>query len=1135
MSRSRPLVRTAARLGLALLVSGAMAIAGPRAGITPTRVAYVIAGDCMSAEDSAAVRWMQGDPRLQPVVSFVTGPDWAPPSGDVLWVHAPDEDPYTRLRDVPRVMATLRSYLQGKGHIVATGYAAFLANDLGIEPVRPTVRLDTLQNDWLWDKKGYNALHGHPLLNGLFGGEYIEDGVVDRVLPIVTYDGDVWPAQGKVVAVEKSYVFLRGERKVAVEHRVGGGRLLSLGGMIAFAPVNHLRANLEQFMENALRYTAGVPMPGPVTYWQNRAPAPVQERIATAPLRRAHDVPFDPVFSGPLLLTRENGGAEMFDVAGRRAVIMGKERGGVDEVWVHPLRIIRDYQAGIVAGDSVAWLQNMMPSVEARPSSFIRRYRIGGHELREILVASVDGAGGFARYESDEPLRVVIRFRTDLRWMWPYGPDALGTLVYGYDASLHALRVHDRTGAFVAMFGADAKPARVLTGQFGRIEWTPSALTGSPTTDHQVAYGAEYLIGGGAGRSLTFAFAGTNEGMKACDTDYRRLAGDPARVHREAAGHYRALLDRVTSIRTPDEEFNTLYQWAVIGADRFVAATPGVGTGLLAGFATTARGWNGEHKNSGRPGYAWYFGRDAAWSSFAFDGIGDVQTVRDQLALYQAWQDRSGKIFHEIGTSGVVHFDASDATPMYVMLADHYLRASGDTAFIRASWTHVHKAMDFLFATDTDGDGLIENTDVGHGWVEPGGVLFGTHSEYYLNVLWIRALEGAGEIAGFLGETALQQRYRQQALRVRATLATDFWIPGIGFFSHGKLKDGSFARERTAFPAVGLIWGITDDGRAERLLRAYASTEFSTDWAVRGLSGASPHFNPRGYQEGAAWPLFTGWTALGEFAYGHAVQGFAHIKELMRIKKLWALGLVQEVMHGSIYKPTGVCFHQAWSETNILHPVIEGLLGWKPDALHAAATLAPQFPADWDTATVDRLRSGASVLHLTMKRVPAYMIYTLTRTAGPPCTVTLTPSVVAGMRVGRVTVNGATHFVDGEMERGRLKTPVTVRVDSTVTVSFEYTGGLAFIPVVPSPAPGDSVRAPRIIGTVLTNGTYTVDFEGRTGTTAVFPFRVFGFDVVRAVGATVRRTDERQGWECAIQFDGPSPGWVTKQITLRPE
>ena len=110
-----------------------------------------------------------------------------------------------------------------------------------------------------------------------------------------------------------------------------------------------------------------------------------------------------------------------------------------------------------------------------------------------------------------------------------------------------------------------------------------------------------------------------------------------------------------------------------------------------------------------------------------------------------------------------------------------------------------------------------------------------------------------------------------------------------------------------------------------------------------------------------------------------------------------------------------------------------------------------------------------------------------------------------------------------------------VRVDSSVTVSFEFTGGLAFVPMVPSPLPGDSTRSARILGTTLSNGNYTVDVEGRAGTSAVFPFRVFGFDAVRAVGADVRRTGERNGWDLTVQFDSAATGWITRRITVRPE
>ena len=174
-----------------------------------------------------------------------------------------------------------------------------------------------------------------------------------------------------------------------------------------------------------------------------------------------------------------------------------------------------------------------------------------------------------------------------------------------------------------------------------------------------------------------------------------------------------------------------------------VTLLPRLGTALVAGFSTINRGWDGGHKVSGRPGYAWYFGRDAEWSGFAIDDYGDFATVRRQLEFLERYQDMSGKIFHELSTSGVVHYDASDATPLYILLAAHYVRASGDVAYLRKSWPHLQKAMEFLYSTDPDGDQLIEDTNVGHGWLEPGGKLFPVHTEFYLAGIWGEALARA--------------------------------------------------------------------------------------------------------------------------------------------------------------------------------------------------------------------------------------------------------------------------------------------------------------------------------------------------------------------------------------------------------
>ena len=407
---------------------------------------------------------------------------------------------------------------------------------------------------------------------------------------------------------------------------------------------------------------------------------------------------------------------------------------------------MRDYEAGIVTPDSVAWLRNLAGK-DRGPAGIVHQdlYHSGRATAGGGVCVTANGRAAFCTTKPEAPLRLLVRFRTDLRWMWPYDANALGDLHYAFDKGLQALHVRDTTKSFYCVMGADCGPESELSGQFSSIEMTSSGIAGKPLprstrcsmrpSTNSVPQNAFVL---------NYAIVGTNEGQKKAVEDYRALLENPAGALLEVVGHYQRLLSTMVTFTSPDVEFNRLFTWAIVGTDRFVAHTPGIGTGLLAGFGTTARGWDGAQKISGRPGYAWYFGRDAEWSGFAMDDYGDCETVREQLRLLQSYQDRYGKIFHEISTSGSVHFDAADATPLYIMLAGHYLRASGDVAFIRKSWPNLKNAMDFLYSTDTDGDGLIENTNVGHGWLEPGGPLFGSHSSFYLSALWAQTLTEHG-------------------------------------------------------------------------------------------------------------------------------------------------------------------------------------------------------------------------------------------------------------------------------------------------------------------------------------------------------------------------------------------------------
>ena len=1092
-------------------------------------VFYLRVGTPGTPEDSAAISWLRSNSAF--AVSVMSSDDAAKglPAGSVVWIHLPDSVGLQKLLGNEALVGALRAHYAHGGKLLCTDFAAMIPHALGLERKRPEVRVDTIQNDWLFDERGFQGFRGHPVFSKLHGGTFVWDPNENQVMPFVGFFGTEFPADGKVVAVDKAYVFVYQRRRVVIEYP----RCLSIGSAIYFARPNNLRRNLETLIENALLYVAGKQFPDRSTYWLQYQNIPGEFAVHTPAVRTSRERMPATLPATDLVLRREKAGTEPFDVAGRRALVMGKENGGIDEIWIHPFRVVRDYQAGILSGDSVAWLSQFPVSVTVRPESFTRTYKLPGGMLREVVYASLQRAGAIVHYDYslNEPLSLVMRLRTDARWMWPYDANALGDLHYGYDQGLQALHVTDASDAMYAIFGADIAPRTRLSGQFQSIRWDGKSLQGIPSDLNQVYHAAVFDLNVGNNFSLNYVMVGGNEGRDRALNDYRALVGQPFAAYKEMVKHYADLLKRTVSIASPDKDFDDLFRWSIVGTDRFVANTPGVGEGLLAGFSTTARGWNGEHKNSGRPGYAWYFGRDAVWSGYAIDDYGDAEIVKKQLEFFQKFQDQSGKIFHELSTSGVVHYDAADATPLYLTLAGHYLRATGDLDFIKRSWVPLKKATDFLYSTDTDHDGLIENTNQGHGWVE-GGALFGAHSTLYLNASWVQALRDMASIASLLGKKELAVRYAADAVRVRSILNTQFWNESTRFFNFGKMANGSYQTEPTILPAVGGYWNLFDDAKMKPVLDAYAGNGFTTNWGVRILSSSSPLFNPGGYHYGSVWPLFTGWAALAEYEYGNSAQGFGHIWDNIYIKKHWALGFVQEVMSGSVYKSSGICPHQCWSETNVLHPAITGMIGWKPDAPNAVAVLRPRFPLSWDTVAVSNLRIGKSLLRFEQRRSLQSTVYLIEVISGPAVTVKFQPELPEGMTITQATVDGKSKNVSSVTNRGVLAEPMIVRVASKSAIVFKHTGGVGMVPIMPTPVPGDSAIGPRIISAQLEGKKYTVLVEGKCGTESDYEIRFFDQPIPRLEGAVVETSRRAGTIVVRVRFEGLAGHYLRKSFSL---
>lgn len=978
----------------------------------------------------------------------------------VIWYHKSDTV-LTGADTSKQNIGALKKYVEAGGRLFLSLDAVKLLPYLGVEKNAPSVNYVDLKDEGNGRKLGMHGFRSHPVFDGLLGGVYSYAPKEDVKVRRVGYFGATVP-QGKVVAVDWAYIFIYEESKLVMEYNPGKGKILAAGAYLYFNQPNFNRAHLEKFTGNVMAYLSGDLFDTPVRYWDFEPGKVSASEFISLDCTRASPLTWE-MTPNPIALTNPNGAKNMWDIAGERMVVMGKESGGIDEVWAHPFMAMRDYEASLrFAGNGKeVRLNELTPKIEVGPESFIRNYHVDNKIIKEVIACHPTDGTAVIHYEysGNEPVEMTISFKSNLRFMWPYSEKVTGAIKYGWDKGLNGWVIQNKAGDFVSVIGVN-KPAKEQDAAAGEglIVSAGMTVTISPS------------------ESLDVVLAVSATGLTEAVSAYRRAMLDPKAVYLASVKNSKSLFNGKLGITGPDADFNTGYQWAIAGTDRFIVNTPGVGRSLVAGYATTDYGWKGGHKVNGRPGYAWYFGRDAVWSSFAVLDYGDFDRVKTVLELFSRYQDISGKIYHELTTSGIAHYDAADATPLYIALAGKYLHHSGDTALIRKEWPAIKKAIDFCYSTDTDGDHLIENTQQGHGW-EEGGDLYGTHTTQYMVSCWAEALKQAAYMAKYIGLKDLAVQYENEAAIVLGKLNTGFWNPETKFFNHGLYKDGTYLAEPSVMTAIPVYWGqIRDPVKARSVVEQLASCNFTTDWGTRIVSEKAKFFAPGGYHTGSVWPLFTGWAALGDYAAGYPAQGFSKMMSNLLVYKNWSLGYIEEVLHGTQYKYFGVCRHQALSETMVLQPAIEGMLGLNPDAMSNTLGLTLNFPFDWDSVNVENIRIGDTHLNLKMIRTPSktglYLLNPL-----DSLNLLLAVALAAGTEVTSVLLDGKP--IPFIRTSAGIKLKINASAGSHIEV--KHTGGISVLPLIHHPAPGDYSTGMKIISDELSGEKYVVKVEGLSG------------------------------------------------------
>ena len=778
----------------------------------------------------------------------------------------------------------------------------------------------------------------------------------------------------------------------------------------------------------------------------------------------------------PLQLSRPARTWEFLPAVGQRAAFFGEESGRM-EAWVYPLKLLRDlhliFHTGgenLPGGEAIP-ADSLARSIVVRPESASILYAGDNFTVRETFFVPVQESGALILFDiyTEQPLDIEVAFQADFALEWP---GAIG----GTD-----MEIAPDNHSF--LFGAEAKHFFGIVGSP-----TGANLHAEYQTNYSASQQSSFRLGVTARGSdqKIVALAASTGGLQPAEATYNKLTSSWRDLLHQSADYYRDYLAKTISLELPDAQLQQAYDWARVSVIQGLVNNPQLGPGLIAGYRISG--------DDQRPGFAWFFGRDSLWTSFALNASGDTATSRTALAFITKFQRDDGKIPHEISqAAGLVDwfkdfpfaYASADATPLYIIAMNDYLLHSGDTAFIKEKWPSIVKAYQFLKST-WNAQGFPKNFGIGHGWVE-GGPLLPVQSELYQSGLGVEALSALANLARATGQQSPEADLDQLFSQHKSQLNDAFWLSEKNRYAFALDQQDHAVDELSVLSTVPMWFGLLDAPKADETITQLAAPDHQTDWGMRIISSSSKKFGGEGYHFGSVWPLFTGWAAVGEYRYHRPHPAYANLRSNALLTFDGSLGHVTEVLSGTDFESLSTSSpHQIWSAAMVISPILRGLFGLESDALTHTLSFTPHVPADWSTFAIRNIPIASDQIDLRYRKSLTDITLEVTRNGSENVSLDFAPALSLRAKVLGVDLNGHPtqfHIAENETDQHvQIHVPLitnsnTIRIRLKNDFDFSYNSTLPML--------GESSQGLRILSESWSpdRDTLTVEAAGVPGAT----------------------------------------------------
>ncbi|OYV65100.1 MAG: hypothetical protein B7Z72_12535, partial [Gemmatimonadetes bacterium 21-71-4] len=517
-------------------------------------------------------------------------------------------------------------------------------------------------------------------------------------------------------------------------------------------------------------------------------------------------------------------------------------------------------------------------------------------------------------------MEIIASFHSDLQLAWPGG---LGGQYIFWNDTAKVFELTESRRQFNALIGSPYA-TRATTNPTWSVPDAPSEMriavgdqTPVPMPRWQEPAGRLVNV---VAHGIPIVIVGQIAPRDSVLATYRRVLAHLSDLYVERVAHADSVVG--AAVGFGDTATDRMARWAELNLDEALVCNPDLGCGPVAGYGAAGPG-------NFRPGFAWYFGGDAAINSLALSSAGAFDLARQYLRFFAAYQRADGKITHEISQSAArvpwftdypFPYWHGDTTPFWVLAIGELFRASADTSFVRSLWPNVAKAYRWCVGT-VGGDGC---------------------------------------------DTALSADARRRFPVARQSLEQRFWMPRAGRFAFAILNGDSLNDNLTVWPATAMSWHLFDEEHGEAMATQLARATIATDWGARTLASESPLYDPLHYNNGTVWPFVTGFLSLAEYRYHNPYAGRAQLDAIGRTFDVWGLGRNPEVFSGASFEPLETAVPQQFFSTAMfLTTLLRGAYGLDADAPHGALSLAPHLFDRPAIYAVNGVRIGAAKLDVS--------------------------------------------------------------------------------------------------------------------------------------------------------------------------